>query len=335
MAIKIGKTFIFISNTYSDSTSREPTLKGVEQDQKNYEEILQQYKILLNEYKNLDVELYFLNNLTLVDLVDRLKKIKEDGPEYTSIDLVISGHGSNAAGFVDFVTNDNSYLNLAFICTILNKDSLKSINIFIDTCRTGNVGVSSSYMTEMKNQMKMFMENKKVIIMTAIPRGEAAIDNSYTGGNLISTICDQFKVRFWHVENESFTPTNLLDARTSIEFVLSIAKHMVRKYFGDSEYEWLYLKTKDKYTKFKKFGSKDSKDLNIESLCNVFQNHDSHCNKLPSIYFNKDVRNYINANAELIKDVEILFQYLCKKYKSADAIASMSNANLAKTHIRK
>lgn len=250
-----------------------------------------------------------LNDCNKKDLNDNIEKIKKKYI-YNNIILCISAHGGNASGIALFYTPQNEQIFLSDIIKKFSTKSLLNITILLDLCRTG----------EFKDESKVYkfldsIEDKRVAIMTASWRGEAAIDTK-KGGYLIQSLVNSI--------NNDFN--NFILSLFSFEYHILLIKNTIEKFLN------IRLATQnlniDKWKKLLEY-KKRPEFWNIT----VFRNHiEQICKKSPSIYFNKKARQYLEK-LKIKESFLGLLKLICRDY--IDINATIAIKKITSTKIRK
>lgn len=192
--------FVFVSNTY---TGRK-ILNGITEERRKiievlglnslYDEIIKSKfeiikvlglnpmnsKFKITKLKD-KIRFCFLNDCT-EDELKRFLKVLKDNYNYFNIMLCLSGHGCNSSGLCLFLTQDNKKISLSDIISILNTNSLLTINVLLDMCRSGQI-VNENFSTNFVN----LITDKRVVVITPVRRGQKTQD-TMNGGYLIQAL---------------------------------------------------------------------------------------------------------------------------------------------------
>ena len=283
--------FIFISNTYADTRNELP---GVRIDRQNilaslpielsYNEVFKPHFInLKTDYPNFNI--LFITNCNKLKTLFYLNQTKKKYNIY-SVVLCLSGHGSNDTGLVNFISNVNEEINLSEMIQAISDPYLVNITVFLDMCRSDGINLPFNDF-----KFTQSITNKRVAVVTAGPR-TLKVGGGIDGGKLITALCDALNSK----KDKYFIYECLLSMEKMLILIGYVSALKIEQNIDTKVWERLINKQ-----------SKTEKDIEI---------YNNTCNKLPSLYFNNEVRQIIVTRG-LLDLFSRLFKNLCKYYKDS------------------
>lgn len=292
MSKKRVNLFVFVSNTYTGPK----TLNGVIEERRKiievlglnslYDEIINS-KFKITKKDRDDIRFCFLNNCTKSELETFLTVLK-DKYNYSNIMLCLSGHGCNSSGLCSFKTQDNKKISLSDIISILNTDTLLTINVLLDMCRSGQI-VNENFSTNFVN----LITNKRVVVITPVRRGQTTQDTR-NGGYLIQALVKTIR------DNEDKFINGLFSFKDTIRFVKNIVCNNIQ----------IKLKKSNILSNvtFERFLNGIIKKRPIYKLIQTEM-----CEKFPSIYISSEGISYLQRYPEQLEQYKIILDILKRR----------------------
>lgn len=277
MSKKSVNLFVFVSNTYTGPK----TLNGVIEERRKIIEVLElnslYYEIINSKFKitkittnkREDIRFCFLNDCTKSELETYLSVLKKQY-NYFNIMLCLSGHGCNSSGMCLFQTQDNQKISLSEIISILNTNSLLTINVLLDMCRSGQI-VNENFSTDLINLIR----NKRVVVITPVRRGQTTQDTR-NGGYLIQALVKTIR------DNEDLFIKGLFSFKDTIRLI---------KYIVLNNIELILIKKHNLTLEMflRRLINKNPEYIMIHNLI---------CKQFPSVYISAQGMSYLNRFPE-------------------------------------
>ena len=213
--------------------------------------------------------------------------------------ICLSGHGGNAMGIVNFVTEDGR-INLSEIISAINSPSLLSIGVFVDTCRS----CGREYDELDASRLINTIIDKRIAIVTAGARG-STVGGGISGGKLIKSICEVINLMKDQFIG-SFESMGIM-----LRFIVNVSIVKIKQHVDFDEWKERIYNEASRSTK-------EYQDI---------------CTQLPSIYLNKKTRVLVSER-NLEREYQGLFRFLCKQYEENVAVSKAAH-RVIPTNIKK